>query len=97
MPRTTKERMKPNRHGIDRTQFDAARELDEVVGPYRPEASERWPLRYGKWIARALLVLCVAVMIAATIAFTLDRHMRSAETAPAPKRPVMIDILPKGR
>jgi hypothetical protein len=89
--------MRPNRHGIDRTQFDAERELDEVIGRYQPNAGERRLVRYGKWLARALVALGLAVAAAAVIAFTLDRHMRNAETAPAPKRPVVVDILPAGR
>jgi len=86
--------MRPNRHGIDRTQFDAERELDAIVGRYQPHAGERWLVRYGKWIARALIALCLAVIAASVIAVILDRHMRAAETAPAPKRPVTVNILP---
>ena len=91
------ERMRHNRHGIDRTQFDAQRELDEVVGRYEPHAGERPLVRSGKWIARAVLALCFAVGVAATIAFTLDHHMRKAETAPPPPRPVTVNILPPAK
>ena len=86
--------MRQNRHGIDRTQFDAARELDAVVGPYDPEAGARWPVRLGRWIRRAVVALCLAVVAAAVIGLILDRHMRQAETQPPPKRPVTVNILP---
>ena len=90
--------MRPARQSIDRTQFDAERELDEVVGRYEPNAGERWQVRYGKWIARALVALCLAVAAAAGIALIFDRHMRAAEhaaeAAPKPVRPVIVDILP---
>ena len=86
--------MRQNRHGIDRTQFDAQRELDAVIGPYDPEAGVRWPVRLGRWMRRAVVALCLAVVAAAVIALVLDRHMRRAETAPAPKRPVTVTIVP---
>jgi len=86
--------MRQNRHGIDRTQFDAERELDAVVGRYEPHAGERWLVRYGRWIARAVVALCLAMAAATVIALVLDRHMRQAETQPAPKRPVTVNIIP---
>jgi len=86
--------MRQNRHGIDRTQFDAQRELDAVIGPYDPNAGERWTVRYGRWIARALVAVFLAVCVAGVIALILDRHMRQAETQPPPKRPVTVNILP---
>lgn len=89
--------MRTNRQSIDRTQFDVERELDEVVGRYEPHAGERLLVRCGKWIARALAALCFAVAAAALIAFILDRHMRKAETAPAPPRPVTVNIVPPGK
>jgi len=86
--------MRQNRHGIDRTQFDAQRELDAVITPYDPHAGERWTVRYGRWIARALAALLLAVCAASVIALILDRHMRQAETQPPPKRPVTVNIIP---
>lgn len=86
--------MRQNRHGIDRTQFDAERELDAVVGAYDPEAGARWQVRFGRWVRRAVIALCLAVAAAAVIALVLDRHMRQAETQPPPKRPVTVDIIP---
>ena len=87
--------MRPSRQIIDRTQFDPQRELDAVVGRYEPNAGERWLVRYGRWIARAVIALCLAGVAATVIALILDRHMRAAETAPAPKRPVTVTIVPK--
>jgi hypothetical protein len=89
--------MRQNRHGIDRTQFDAQRELDEVVGRYDPHAGERLLVRCGKWIARGLAALCFAVVAVTAIVFTLNLHMRKAETAPAPARPVTVHILPPSK
>ena len=86
--------MRQNRHGIDRTQFDAQRELDQVIGPYNPNAGVRWNVRFGRWMVRAVAALGLAVMAAAVIALILDRHMRKAETQPPPKRPVTVNILP---
>lgn len=86
--------MRQNRHGIDRTQFDAARELDEVIGPYEPHAGERWTVRYGRWLVRAVVALALAIVAAAVIGLILDRHMRQAETQPPPKRPVTVNIVP---
>jgi hypothetical protein len=86
--------MRQNRHGIDRTQFDVERELDEVIGRYQPHAGERWLVRYGKWIARAVAGLCLAAAVVTAIVYTLHDRMRKAETAPAPPRPVVVDLLP---
>jgi hypothetical protein len=89
--------MRQNRHGIDRTQFDAQRELDQVIGRYEPNAGERVLVRFGKGIVRAMVALCLAVGAATAIVLTLDFHMRKAETAPAPPRPITVQILPPAK
>lgn len=76
--------------------FDVRRELDEVVGPYQPNRGT-WMVRAGRWIARALIVACFAVAVVAAISFGLHSQLRDAETAPAPKRPVTVEILPAGK
>lgn len=74
--------------------FDARRELDEVVGPYEPERHGPLLTRIGRWVARALIVACFALAIVGAIVYGLHSQLRDAETAPAPKRPVTVQILP---
>ena len=74
--------------------LDIERELDEVVGRYEPHAGQRWLSRYGRWLGRALIAACLAVAAAVAVIGTLDRNIRDAQTAPPPKRPVIVDILP---
>jgi hypothetical protein len=76
--------------------FDVQRALDEVVGPYRPGHGP-WIARAGRWLARALLVACLAIAVVAAISYGLHSQLRDAETAPAPPRPVTVDILPPGK
>lgn len=65
------------------------KQLDTVVGerfdPSRPVRS-----RLLKWAAAALL----AVGTAAVVMTILHTHMTQAQTAPAPKKPVTIRIVP---
>lgn len=65
------------------------RQLDAVVGDeYRPPRKPRELLL--KWVGAALL----AVATAAIVMGTLHRYMTNAETAPAPKKPVSVTIVP---
>lgn len=77
-------------------EFDAQRELDEVVGPYRPGHGP-WIARAGRWIARALLVACLAIAVVTAIVYGLHSQMKDAETAPVPQRPVTVTIVPGGK
>lgn len=76
--------------------FDVQRELDEVVGPYQPNRGT-WIVRAGRWLARALLVACLAVAVVTAISYGLHSQLRDAETTPAPKRPVTVQIVPAGK
>jgi len=67
------------------------RQLDEVVGDeYRPPRKPREML--VKWVGAALLAIATAALVMGT----LHRNMTEAETAPAPKKPVTVRILPPG-
>ena len=85
MPTTERTKPKP---------LDIERELDQVVGRYEPHAGERWLARYGRWIGRVLVAACLAIGAAVVVIGTLDRHMKEAQTAPAPKKPVTVIIVP---
>ena len=65
------------------------RQLDAVVGDeYRPPRKARELVL--KWIGAAVL----AVATAAIVMGTLHRYMTNAESAPRPKKPVPVTILP---
>ena len=65
------------------------RQLDAVVGDeYRPPRKPRELVL--KWIGAAVL----AVATAAIVMGTLHRYMTNAETAPGPKKPVTVTIVP---
>ena len=72
--------------GLD---HEIKKQLDTVVGgrfdPPRPMRA-----RLLKWVAAALL----AVGAAAVVMTILHNHMTQAQTAPAPKKPVTIRIVP---
>ena len=68
---------------------DVKKQLDAVVGDrYEQPSSKRDTL--VKWIVAALL----AVGAAALVMSVLHTHLMQAQTAPAPKRPVPVQILP---
>jgi hypothetical protein len=65
------------------------RRLDAVVGDkFRPPRKPRELI--AKWVGAAAL----AVATAAIVMGTLHRYMTDAQSAPAPKRPVTVTILP---
>jgi len=67
------------------------RQLDAVVGDeFRPPRRARELLL--KWVGGAIL----AVATAALVMGTLHHNMTEAESAPAPKKPVTVTILPPG-
>ena len=68
---------------------EVKRQLDAVVGDsYDPPRRLRDIV--GKWIAAAAL----GVAAAAIVILTLHTYMTRAETAPKPKKPVEVRILP---
>ena len=65
------------------------RHLDAVVGDeFRPPRKPRELIL--KWAGAAVL----AVATAAIVMGTLHRYMTDAESAPAPRKPVTVTILP---
>ena len=65
------------------------RRLDAVVGDeYRP------PRRPGELILKWAGAAVLAVATAALVMGILHRYMSEAETAPAPKKPVSVTIVP---
>ncbi len=77
---------------MDKRDEDIARELDAVVGErFAPKTP--WRTRLAKWTLAALL----AILAAATVFYVLHAHLMKAQTAPAPKKPVTIRIVPAQR
>lgn len=74
--------------------LDVERELDAVIGSYRPSAGQRFFARFGRWVGRAVLIACAAVAMAFAIATIFDRSMSDAQRDAAAKRPVTVDLLP---
>ena len=65
------------------------RQLDAVVGDeYRPPRKARDLVL--KWLGAAIL----AIATAAIVMGTLHRYMTNAESAPRPKKPVSVTIVP---
>ena len=68
---------------------DVKKQLDAVVGEsYTPPRRARETL--AKWAGAAIL----AVATAALVMWTLHRYMTQAETAPVPRKPVEVRIVP---
>ena len=82
----------PGRIG-DKLPFDPKRELDAVLGNYKDRRGSLWQ-RFGGSAARALAVAALAIAAAAVVIYTLHYYVKKAQTAPAPKRPVPVNILP---
>ena len=82
--------MEPDREELER-------KLDEVVGERYDERGDAGLVRWiraslGKWAA----ALALAVVAAVVVFRVLDRHMIAAhrKAEEAPRRPVVIDIVP---
>lgn len=68
---------------------EVRKRLDAVVGDsYEPP--RRWKATLARWLAAALL----AVAASSAIVAILHTHLMQAQTAPAPPRPVQVQILP---
>ena len=74
--------------------FDVEKELDAVVGRYEEGRGERALRRYGRLIGRVVAGAVLAVAAAAAVMYVLHAHVMKAQTAPAPKKPVDVRILP---
>ena len=68
---------------------DVKRQLDAVVGDqFRPPRDLRALLL--KWLGAAVLAIGAASLVMGT----LDKYLTKAQTAPAPPRPVTVQIVP---
>ena len=79
---------------MSRPPFDPRKELDEVVGRYRPREHETLVRRVGWILAKALAGASFAIAAMLLVMWVLDRHVRKAQTAPGPKKPVPVHIVP---
>lgn len=84
--------MKPG----DKRTFDLEKELDQVVGKFEDRRGTRLQ-RAGRVVGRVLLGASLAVAAAAVVVYTLHSHVRQAQQAPAPKKPVQVQIVPAAR
>ena len=71
-----------------RPEDEVRKKLDDVVGDYRPPRN--WRLTALKWLGAAVLGVCASLLIV----YILDNQITSAQKAPAPKRPVQVQIIP---
>ena len=68
---------------------EVAKQLDAVVGDsYHPP--RRWGATLAKWVIAAILAIGAAVAVVAII----HTHLVQAQKAPAPPRPVPVQIIP---
>ena len=74
--------------------LDVKRELDEVIPPYEPRKEGPRLRRYARLGARLLVGSILGIAAAALVFYILHKHLRDAQTAPAPKKPVFIQVLP---
>ena len=77
---------------IDNRPFDPKRELDQVVGRF--EEGGGFLERLGRMAGKMLIGASLAVGAAALVIYTLHTHVKQAQTAPAPKKPVPVNIIP---
>jgi hypothetical protein len=77
----------------DKLPFDPKKELDAVLGTYKDRRGNLWQ-RFGGSVGRALVVTALAIAAAALVIYTLHFHVKQAQTAPAPKKPVQVQIVP---
>lgn len=80
----------------DKLPFDVEKELDEVVGRFEDRRGTRVQ-RAGRILGRVLLGASLAIAAAAVIVYTLHSHVRQAQQAPAPKKPVQVQIVPAAK
>jgi hypothetical protein len=90
---------RPNRiasQSGDKLSFDVEKELDDVVGKFEDRRGTR-AQRAGRLLGRVLLGASLAVAAATVVVYTLHSHVRQAQQAPAPKKPVQVQIVPAAK
>lgn len=80
----------------DKLPFDAEKELDEVVGKFDDRRGTRLQ-RAGRIVGRVLVGASLAIAAATVVVYTLHSHVRQAQQAPAPKKPVPVRIVPAAK
>lgn len=71
------------------TDDEVRKHLDAIVGEdYEPPRN--WRATAAKWLGAALL----AIAACAAIVAILHTHLMQAQTAPGPKKPVSVTIVP---
>ena len=80
----------------DKLPFDVERELDQVVGKFEDRRGSRIQ-RAGRIVGRVLLGGSLAIAAATVVIYTLHSHVRKAQQAPAPKKPIPITIVPAAK
>lgn len=80
----------------DKLPFDVEKELDEVIGKFEDRRGTRLQ-RAGRILGRALLAASLAIAAATVVIYTLHSHVRQAQQAPAPKKPIQVQIVPAGK
>ena len=80
----------------DKLPFDVEKELDEVIGRFEDRRGSRIQ-RAGRILGRALLGASLAIAAATVVIYTLHSHVRQAQQAPAPKKPIPVTIVPAAK
>lgn len=78
---------------IENRPLDVERELNAVVGKYEDRRGSLIQ-RIGRIAAKALLGASLAIAAATVVIYTLHFHVKQAQTAPAPKKPIQVQIVP---
>ena len=86
----------PGERAGDKLPFDVEKELDEVVGKFEDRRGTRLQ-RAGRILGRALLGASLAIAATTVVVYTLHSHVRQAQQAPAPKKPIQVQIVPAAR
>jgi hypothetical protein len=79
---------------VARGPLDVKRELDELVPEYRPREATPRAQRYLGLLVKFAAGAVLAALAVAAIVYILHKHLTQAQTAPAPKRPVPVHIVP---
>ena len=77
--------------------LDVKKELDAVVGKYEERPGEKLVVRAIRIIGRGLLGAALAVVASGAVIYTLHKHVKDAQLAPAPLtpgKPIPVQILP---
>lgn len=77
--------------------IDVNKELDAVIGTYEERPGEKLAVRALRILGRGLLGAALAVVASGAVIYTLHKHVKDAQLAPAPLtpgKPIPVQILP---